>query len=397
MTTSTSIAEWSRPASVLTRCVLYLLTTVLLVVCWYCVRLNWSLGALHPSPVSGAMPEEDLASLWMAGHLARLGHLDWLYTAPLYEAWRHRMFGPTLGPLPWIYPPTVLLLGVPLSWLPLPAAFLLWDAGTLLAAVLVLRRAGLPWPILLLGLAAPASWRSLVLGQYGVIAGALVVAGTLISPRRPVRAGIMLGLCTLKPQQGMILPVAWLAARNWRAIAAAACVAVALALLVAGWLGAGSWQLFLTQGTRSMHALVEAAPPTGYINSGVSVFWAARTLGAGVAPAYVLQGMAALAAIVFAYRAWRRPEADPLARMAVTVSLSLLLTPYGYTSDMVACSIALVAVVARDGWRIRPWHGLFWLWPGCCHMVAPGFGMILNPVAVTATAAMAWRQLPKPG
>ena len=128
------------------------------------LRINWSLGWSRPSPASHTMPEGDLASLWMAGHLARLGQLDWLYNSQLFEAWRQQRFGASLRGKPRVYPPTVLLIGVPLSFLPLLPVFLVWDGTTLALAVLLLRRARVPWPILIVGLAAPATWRVLVLG-----------------------------------------------------------------------------------------------------------------------------------------------------------------------------------------------------------------------------------------
>ena len=233
----------------------------------------------------------------------------------------------------------------------------------------------------------------MLLGQYGVITGALVVAGLLLAPRYPFRAGIMLGLCTLKPQQAAIVPFAWLAARNWRAFVTAVSVTVVLAVMICGWLGIHAWTMFLTQSHLSMQALLEAPLPQPNISNGISVFWMARTLGFGMPEAYTLQGLSAVVAVIMVYRAWRLPKADPLARMAVTVCLSLLIVPYGYTCDMVAYSIAIAVVVANNGWRSRLIDGLLWLWPGYCQIVDPGQGMVLNPAFITITAAMAWQQM----
>ena len=379
--------------SVLTWTLVLLLTAFLALLTSYELQVNWSLGWAHPSPSSGTMPEEDLASLWMAGHLARLGRLDWLYTQHLFESWRQQSFGASLRGQPWIYPPTVLLVGVPLSFLPLVAAFVLWNVTTLVAAVLLLRHARLPWPILLVGLGAPATWRSLILGQYGTITGALVVAGLLLAPDRPVRAGIMLGLSTLKPQQGVIVPIAWLAVRNWRAVGTAAAVFAAMALTVAAWLGVHAWVLFATQSRLSVRDILEAPLPQPNISTGASVFWMARTMGTGMPAAYALQGVATLAAMTLAYRAWRLPGADPLARMAVTVCLSLVVVPYGYTSDMVAYSVAVAVVVAGNGWRLRLVDGLLWLWPGYCPIVTATTGLLLTPVAIAVATALAWHRM----
>ncbi len=259
--------------------------------------------------------------------------------------------------------------------------------------MLLLRHARLPWPILLVGLGAPATWRSLILGQYGAITGALVVAGLLLAPDRPVPAGIMLGLSTLKPQQGVVVPIAWLAARSWRAIATAAAVFAAMALAVAAWLGVHAWVLFATQSRLSVRDILEAPLPQPNISTGASVFWMARTMGTGMPAAYALQGVATLAAMALAYRAWRLPGADPLARMAVTVCLSLVVMPYGYTSDMIAYSVAVAVVIARNGWRLRLVDGLLWLWPGYCPIVTAKTGLLLTPVAIAIATTMAWRRM----
>ncbi len=354
---------------------------------------DWAHGALHPSAINHTMPEGDFANLWTAGGMVRSGRLDGLYSAHLFQSWKQARFGADLCEQDWIYPPTVLLIGVPLSFLPLPAAFTLWDAGTLVLAGLLLRYARLPWPILLIGLLGPATWRSLQLGQYGVITGALVASGLLLAPRRPIQAGIMLGLATLKPQQGVIVPVAWLAARYWRAIGAAAATIMTLALAVSAWLGFHAWGLFFTRSGAMARAILNAPPPQLNINSGVSVFWMLRTFGSSVAAADIAQAAAAFAAIVLTYRTWRLPKAEPLARMGATVCLSLFITPYGYTSDMVAFSIAVAVVFAANGGRLGLLDILLWTWPFFCTVVTMRSGLLLTPLIVGLAAARCWRRI----
>jgi hypothetical protein len=351
----------------------------------------WSLGPYHPSPLSHTMPEEDFANLWAAGHLVRLGRLDWVYSSPLFEAWKQARFGASLRVQDWIYPPSVLLLGVPLSFLPLLPAFFLWDSVTLVIAILVLRWARLPWPILLVGLLGPATWRSLTLGQYGAITGALVIAGLMAAPGRPIRAGILLGLATLKPQQGVIVPVAWLAARAWRPIAAAAATLLALALLTSLLFGPHAWVLFFTNSSAMAKGILDLPPPQDNINTGVSVFWMCRTFGWQIGPSYDAQFAAAILAVGLTWFAWARPCADPLARIAFTACASLMITPYGYTSDMVAYSIGVAVIASRNGWRLRLVDVVLWFWPFYCTLVTKLSGLLLTPVFTAAAAGLAWR------
>jgi hypothetical protein len=357
------------------------------------IEINWSTD-LQPSPLNHLTP--DFTNLWSAGHLVRAGRLDWLYSSHLFQEWKESHFGALLYPADWIYPPTVLLIGVPLSFLPLDFAYVLWDAVTLAIAVILLRCAHLPWPVLIMSLAAPATWLSLNQGQYGAITGALVVAGLLLAPRYPIRAGIMLGISTIKPQQGVIVPIAWLAARCWRAIAAAAIMFCIMAVAVTLCFGFQAWTLFLTQSSAMARRILEALPPQSHINWGVSVFWMFRTMGFSIALAYMMQIIVALVALIFAYRAWRIPDADPLPRMAFTVCLSLMITPYGFTSDMVAYSIAVAVIVSHNHWRLRPIDVFLWLWPAFVSIVTMQSGMLFTPLVVSIAAVRSWTQLRRP-
>jgi hypothetical protein len=356
-------------------------------------EINWSMGMFHPSPLSHTMPEEDFANLWSAGHLIRLGRIDWLYSPNLFTMWKQSQFDASLVAENWIYPPTVLLLGVPLSYLPLVPAFLLWDAGSLVMALFLLRWAGLSWPILLVGLLGPATWRSLVLGQYGTVTGALVIAGLLFAPRGPLRAGILLGLATLKPQQGIVVPVAWLAARYWRAIIAAGLTFGLLGGIVTAWLGWHAWAVFFANSSAMGRVILDAPPPQNNINTGVSVFWMCRTLGSSVAVAYAAQIPVTITAIILTYLAWRKRDVDLHGRIAFTVCASLMITPYGYTSDMVAFSIAVAMMVSHNRWRLRVIDVFLWLWPFYCTRLTLLSGILWTPLVVCVAAALAWTQL----
>jgi hypothetical protein len=350
--------------------------------------------AAPPTHINQFMP--DFANLWSAGKLVRAGALDSIYSSHLFQVWKEHHFGAPLYREDWIYPPTVLLIGVPLSFLPLDFAYVLWDGVTLAVAVLLLRYAHLPWPVLIMGLAAPATWNSLVQGQYGTITGALVVASLLLAPRYPIRAGIMLGISTIKPQQGAIVPIAWLAARCWRAIVAAAIMFGIMAVAATLWFGFHAWILFVTQSSAMARGLLEALPPQPYINHGVSVFWMFRTMGFSVTIAYVTQIIVALVALTFVYRAWLIPDADPLARMAFTVCLSLMITPYGFNSDMVAYSIAVAVIVAHNHWRLRLIDVFLWLWPAYLPVATTYSGVLFTPWVVGIAAFRSWKQIRRP-
>ena len=68
-------------------------------------------------------------------------------------------------------------------------------------------------------------------GQNGAFTAALLVGGLLAAPKRPILAGVLFGLLTVKPQLGILIPFCLLASRNWRAFASAAVTTVTLVLL----------------------------------------------------------------------------------------------------------------------------------------------------------------------
>jgi hypothetical protein len=362
---------------------------------FYVLIGNWAMGPFHPSPTH-VMPEEDFANLWTAGHLVRAQRLDWLYSSDLFQAYKEGQFGKPLLHQDWIYPPTVLLFGVPLSFLPLVPAYLIWNVGTFAIAVMLLRHASVPWPTLIFGLLAPATWRSLILGQYGTITGALVVAGLLLAPRYPIRAGIMLGLSTVKPQQGIIVPIAWLAARYWRAISAASLTAAMMAVVIVLWLGVHAWVLFFTHSASMARGILNALPPQPNISNGTSVFWMLRTIGLSIELSYFLHIIVALGCAALLYRAWRMPNAEPSARMCVTACLSLMVMPYGYTSDMVAYSLAVAFIVANNQWQLRLIDVFLWLWPVYCPFFSIGSDVLFTPLVIGIAAARAWKQMLRP-
>ncbi len=362
-----------------------------------CVKL---MPKAAPDSLFG-LPTGDFANLWSAGRLSRAGHLRVLYASDAFTGWKQMQFGHAVLRDDWIYPPLVLPLGAVISLLPIPAGFLLWNAGTMAAMVWLLRFAGLGWGAVLLGVTCPAEWLCLIYGQYGGIISCLVFTGLVLGARRPVAAGIMLGLVTCKPQTGLLVPAAWLASRRWRAIATSCAVTAVLAVLPVLCFGPASWSLFLTRSRTMAVALVQAKFGQGYQLTGTSVFWMLRSFGMAVPGAYAGQIVAACFAGFAVFCLWRKPG-DVLRQASLTMFLSLFVAPYGFSVDMVGYSVALAVLAQRRGWRVNLFDGLLWLWPGYAAIVTHSTGVLLTPIVVGIAALSAWRELrrrdePAPG
>ena len=77
--------------------------------------------------------------------------------------------------------------------------------------------------------------------------------------------------------------------------------------------------------------------------------------------------------------------------MALTLLLSLFLTPYGFSSDLVGYSLALALLAEVRGWRVSLLDGILWLWPGFIILGAAVTGVELTPLFVAAASILAWR------
>jgi len=124
---------------------------------------------------------------------------------------------------------------------------------------------------------------------------------------------------------------------------------------------------------------------------GSSVFWMLRSFGVGVEAAYAGQGVISAIAVLGCWVMWRRPAAEPVRRLAMTVFLTLLASPYGFTDDLSVYSVML-AVLAR---RETPWRNaalaVLWVAPAFVSKFVAIFGFLPTPLLLMSAVALAWR------
>jgi hypothetical protein len=239
---------------------------------------------------------------------------------------------------PFAYPPTFLLLLWPLGEMRGPAAAAVLLAGSL--GLYLWATVGRDWrsPALLAAIAAPTTAIEIGSGQTGFLAAALLAGGLRLVATRPATAGVLFGLLTYKPQLGLLVPVALVAARQWRAIGAASLTALALGLAATAAFGTAIWpawlaalpafsQRFAAENGAVLHLMptVSAALLLAGVPSG-----AAQAAQAAV-------GLAAAAAVWALFR--RGPR--PLAGAGLLVA-ALLATPYAFVYDMPIVATAVI-------------------------------------------------------
>jgi hypothetical protein len=218
------------------------------------------------------------------------------------------------------------------------------------------------------------------MGNIGIFCGACAVAGLLMADKAPFCSGAIISLLLCKPQSGLLAPIALLASRNVRAVLAGLALAAVVLGLETAAMGPAMWAHYAATGLAGARLTLTAEPPIG-AERGVSVFWMLRGFGFGISAAYAGQAVAVVIAIFVTWRIWAGNALGNLDRMACTVFLCLLATPYGYVNDMVAYSIALVAQARARGWRIDLLDAALWLWPAICPVVWADFHILLTPLA----------------
>jgi hypothetical protein len=271
----------------------------------------------------------------------------------------------------FMYPPPFILVVAPLVWLSSAGAYVVWSAVNILCLAGAARAIGVSWRAVALGLAAPAALLCIIIGQNGGITSALLMLSLGLAASNPVLAGIAAGCLIIKPQLAMLLPICYFSSRNWRAFGSAALTALALCAVSALVLGPASWQHFLHSNTALMRMRLEMPWEQPMQNIMASVFMTLRSLHGGLRLAYGAQSVASLAAVgAAAYLWWPGVMAPDARRLAATLCLVLLATPFAYIYDYPALGFALAACAAQRHWEEILPLAVFWLVTGLYIMIS---------------------------
>lgn len=298
----------------------------------------------------GTSRQVDLAALWSAARLALAGDAIAAFDQ---DALRRAQDLPTnaeKGELFWLYPPGVQLALAPLGVLPFWAAWLLFGILALGTFATVLWRPARPVPMghsLLFG--APIVVITLQLGQLVLFwAGALVGALRALAVGRAAVAGLLIAILSLKPQLGILVPVALVAARRWDVIALAGLGVAAVHGLPTLVVGTEYWVAFFTRVDQVSVALEKDLLQHQLM---VTPYAFGRAVGLTHRPAIALQLIVSVTLAIAVYRLWRRvaPE-EVLGRAGGVLCAAIpIATPYAYYYEMVFGVPAAILLV-RGGY-----------------------------------------------
>ena len=262
-----------------------------------------------------------------------------------------------VGFAPFMYPPTFMFLVAPLAFFPYLLSLALWLGITAVPYLAAMRRL-LPgrfgWP---LALAAPPVYFNVMYGQSGFLSAGLIGLGLVLLRSKPVWAGVLIGLASVKPNLGVLIPLALIAGGHWRAFAAAA--ATVAATVVASLIAFGDEPWFAFIGTLGFHLEGFAHGAYNYVPM-TTVLSTLRLAGVPLDIAWPVQYaaavlMAALVAWVW-WRGRRRPESHGLQAAVLCLAAPLAL-PSAYLYDLVLLVPAAVWIWQdMDARGARTWE-----------------------------------------
>jgi hypothetical protein len=291
----------------------------------------------------------DFVNIWTAAKFTLAGHVRDLSDFDLYYDYLKTLF-PGIGIHNWSYPPHMLPWILGFGLLPYVPAYALWVALTFgVYAVAVCWKQPDARMLLLALLAAPATIENALAGQNGFWMAALFVGGLRLMDSRPVLAGILFGLLTMKPQFGLLLPLGLLAARQWKVIAAAGVTTLLLVGFSLLLFGMSPWIGFATSTVPLQVGLLEYARHP-YTHSVMmlhglmmpSAFIAAEVLYAPIKVAYFVSGIFTAGAALAVLAAFYLPTPKEL-RAAIMLTAAMVATPYAYHYDMTIMTAAVIS------------------------------------------------------
>ena len=331
------------------------LTPVRIVTIIACGLIAFYIGALaalfHNDPgwlidKSGQPRTNEYVGVRAAGMLALEGKAADAYDWSLHRVAEAEITGaPVKNYFAWPYPPSYLPVAVALASLPLLPSALLWIAATLaLYAWSIVRISGVRgagvW-----ALASPASFINAYVAHTGFWTAGVMGLALEALETRPILAGVLFGALTMKPQLGLLIPVALIAGGYWRVMGSAVAAALSAALISIAAFGVDPWLQLIPQMARISDHVRDGNVIMELL---VTLYGFLRALGVPHVPALIAQCTLSLVLAAGVFKLWRSDAPLPL-KAAALASASMLVSPYMFVYDLTHLSIAIAFLIRYCG------------------------------------------------
>jgi glycosyl transferase family 87 len=288
----------------------------------------------------------DFLNLWMYGRAAFEIDPARFYDIATYNGELATLLGPGYPGQNWPNPPTALLIMAPFGLLTYFPALIAWFAVGLLAFYLAGRRERCDARLLLIVLVSPAALLCVLSGQSSFVTTAALFAIFAWLDKRPLLAGILIGLLGVKPQLGVLFPFALLASGRWRVFASALVTTLSLLAASIAVGGVESWHDYIFKALPLQGAVLGDAAGTA-MPFQPTVFMNVRgLLGNRIGEAVQITfAIAAIAAVTAAFR--YRKRADPALLRALFFGCTASASPYMGAYDLLPLTFAAVILLAE--------------------------------------------------
>jgi Glycosyltransferase family 87 len=206
--------------------------------------------------------------------------------------------------------------------------------------------------VLLLIILFPAIAVTMACGQNGFLTAGLIGVVCLYFEKRPVTAGLALGLMVVKPHLAIAFAVYAVLRRQWTVVITAGAVVLISSAICTAVFGTQIWSELL-QSVRDSSIFLERGNYPLYRM--ISVYAALRSAGLSAGIAFLGQGFIALMALgVILFALYRRmPERFSL---GLTAMVSICISPYAYDYDFLIFGIGLACLLPALHAAAREWE-----------------------------------------
>lgn len=308
-----------------------------------CILLlfQWWIGEwLHHS--NGSVYPHDYISQWAAGRRVIEGHSKLVYDWRSQVAFETKLVSAT-KPIKvyFLYPPPFLLTTVLFARLNLVAAYLCFLGLTAAIYTFALRPITQSWlKAACASIAGGGAYVTLLWVQNGLLTSAIFTSALVFLPKLPLVSGVLFGAMSLKPQLGLLIPFALIAARNWPALLMAIATFLMLAALSAIAFGPAIWPAFFQSLAQSRQFL-----------EGGSLWFKMQSPFAlslpllGKTAAYGVQAVIFALVVWIVADLWREQSVPAAYKSSAILSGSLLVSPYLFSYDATLLSAAVLMLI----------------------------------------------------
>lgn len=303
--------------------------------------------------VGGAAQQFDFVAFWAAAKLALAGDPIAAFDQEALRQFQALPPDAPKGNMFWFYPPALQFLFVPFGMMPYWAGWLVFNVLAMAVFAVALWPAARTVPLgrnLVIG--APIVIIVFRLGQLSLLwAGTLALALRALERGRPALAGLLIALLSLKPQLGILIPVALAAGGHWKVVIWAFVGTLVVHGLPTLFVGLEYWEAFID---RVRFATQTMQTDVARWDLMVTPYAFLRLLGVDHQGAILGQlATTALLALCVA-SAWKGRRTDRNLSAAILFLAIPAATPYAYYYELALCIPAAILLVhAGFGARVN--------------------------------------------